>query len=44
MAKGDKDHTPAPPSALARLFPDLPMDDGEALQFDSEGPAWTLAE
>ena len=32
------------PSMLARLFPDLPVDDGEALQFDFEGPARTLAE
>jgi len=29
---------------LARLFPDLPVDDGVALAFDFEGPARTLAE
>ncbi len=42
MAKSQK--TAAAPTELARLFPDLPVDDGEALQFDFEGPARTLAE
>lgn len=40
MAKGES----AAPPVLARLFPDLPVDDGEELQFEFEGPARTLAE
>lgn len=44
MAKVDKPRIPSSSSVLARLFPDLPVDDGEALQFDFEGPARTLAE
>lgn len=46
MAKREKTTSGSqkPPPALARLFPDLPVDDGEELQFDFEGLARTLAE
>lgn len=44
MAK-DKTPKPTPPAPpLARLFSDLPVDDGQELQFDFEGVAKTLAE
>lgn len=44
MTKVDNPRAPAAPPVLARLFPDLPVDDGQPLQFDFEGPARTLAE
>lgn len=44
MAKTEKPATLATAPELARLFPDRPVDDGEELQFDFEGPARTLAE
>ncbi len=42
MAENTTNGTSSRP--LARLFPDLPVDDGEPLDFDFEGVARTLAE
>lgn len=44
MPKVERARSVAASSELARLFPDRPVDDGEELQFDFEGPARTLAE
>lgn len=44
MAKERKSESGDGGRRLARLFPDLPVGDGEELHFEFEGPARTLAE